>query len=139
MTRRDVGEKMGTPPQDLRRTFVLYFLTGGSAALVDLGTFYWLSADVRPIILAAAASFAVAATFNYLVSSLVVYRTSWQSFRRATMFLTASGLGLAINATTTAMLVSIMPISPVWAKIAGIGLAFGANFALNTFVVFRNR
>jgi putative flippase GtrA len=125
--------------RDLRQVFTLYTLAAGTAAMVDVGVFYWLSGPVQPIFLAAALSFTAAATYKYVMSALFVYRTSWWSLRRIAMYLAACAIGLTINAGTTTLLAEAAALPPVVAKIAGVGLAFIANFTLNTFVVFRDR
>lgn len=123
---RTLGEKAGG-----------YFVVGGLAALVDLGAFHWLSTYIDSIVLAAAASFIVAAAFNYSLASMFVYRTRFSS-RRAAMFLLGATLGLAVNASTTGILAHALGIAPVLAKMGGIGTAFALNFLVNTFVVFRD-
>ncbi len=109
-----------------------YALTGGLAALVDIGGFHLLAPRVSPVAAAAAASFAVAAVVNYLLSSRWVFRSHWRSGRRAGLFLAFALLGLGINTGVTAMVAALLPLHATLAKVLGVGVAFGANCAMNT-------
>ncbi|WP_407185010.1 GtrA family protein [Bradyrhizobium centrosematis] len=113
-----------------------YLITGGCAAVVDLGGFLLLKNFGLEIGTAAIASFGVAALTNYALSARFVFS------QKATVggffkFLLASLSGLAINVGITIAVVAITSWPPVVAKIIGISVAFGANFALNLLVVFR--
>ena len=57
--------------------------------------------------------------------------------RRAAKFLLFALVGLCINVGATWWLAHMFPIMPTLAKIGGVGIAFGANFLMNTFIVFR--
>jgi len=46
-------------------------------------------------------------------------------------------VGLSINASVTWALAAALPIAPTLAKVGGVGVAFVANFLMNTFIVFR--
>lgn len=121
----------------LRQSAAPYIVIGGMAAVIDLGVFSWLGPHVHPTFVAAVASFATAAVFNYTMASIWVYRKSWRSLRRASSFLVFALLGVGVNASVTAALADWMMIPPTLAKVAGIGVAFCSNFVLNTIVVFR--
>jgi putative flippase GtrA len=109
---------------------------GGGAAAIDLGGFLTLVACRVPVPIAAASSFLMAAAFNYLCSSRLVFR-SRPTVRRFGVFLAFGMIGLLVNAGTTWM-ASESGLPPYQAKIAGIGLAFFFNAAMNVLVVFRN-
>jgi phosphoglycolate phosphatase len=121
-----------------------YTVTGGLAAAVDLGLFQLLaprwSAAAMPgglpgVLVAALASFLVAAAVNFVASSCWAYRQDWRSPARALRFLLAAGLGACVNGgITTALALAGWPA--LAAKAVGIGLAFGLNFAVNTAWVF---
>ena len=121
----------------LARQAVGYLLVGGLAAVVDIGLFHLLVPRLGGVLLPAVASFMVAAVVNYSLSSVWVYRRQWRSVRRATKFLLFALVGLCINAGVTWWLAHAFPIAPTLAKIGGVGIAFGANFLMNTFIVFR--
>ena len=115
-----------------------YVLTGGSAAVVDLGVFALLHPAVLPVPAAAACSFGLAAVENYVVTSRFVYRQPL-SVRRWLMFLLFAFLGFVVNVSTTVAVADLTPLPSVVAKIVGIGTAFFLNFLLNSIVVFRRR
>ena len=121
----------------LARQALGYLLVGGLAAVVDIGLFHLLVSRLEGVLLPAVASFMVAAVVNYSLSSVWVYRRQWRSVRRATQFLLFALVGLCINAGATWWLAHMFPIAPTLAKIGGVGIAFGANFLMNTFIVFR--
>lgn len=114
-----------------------YLLVGGLAAVVDVGLFHLMSARFTSVLLPAMLSFLVAALFNYTLSSLWVYRRQWRSWRRMALFLLFAVVGLALNVGATWWLAGHFPISPTLAKIGGVGIAFIANFLMNTLIVFR--
>ncbi len=123
----------------MKRQLAGYAVTGGLAALVDVGVFWWLSAYV-PVLGAAALSFAVAAIVNYRLSASWVFQREWRSLAQALRFALFAIVGLGVNAGVTAMLAGSMPAmqgwGPILAKVAGIGVAFLVNFAMNARWVF---
>ena len=121
----------------LARQALGYLMTGGLAAVVDIGGFHLLASHFDGVLLPAALSFLVAAVVNYTLSSLKVYRQDWRSPRRAALFLVFACVGLSINASVTWMLATALPIPPTLAKVGGVAVAFVANFLMNTFIVFR--
>lgn len=121
----------------LPRQALGYLLTGGIAAVVDIGGFHLLATTLGGVLLPAIGSFVVAAVVNYLLSSAWVFRRDWRSLRRAGMFVLFAGVGLAVNASTTWALAAALPIAPTLAKVGGVGLAFMVNFLMNALVVFR--
>lgn len=114
-----------------------YLMVGGLAAVVDIGLFHLLAAQLGGIMVPAMLSFGVAAVVNYSLSSVWVYRRRWQSPRRAALFLALSLVGLCINAGATWYLAHTLTIMPTLAKVGGVGIAFIANFLMNTFIVFK--
>ncbi|MDB5743675.1 MAG: putative rane protein [Polaromonas sp.] len=121
----------------LARKAIGYLLVGGLAALVDIGLFHVLVRQASGVLLPAIASFMVAAVVNYLLSSIWVYQRQWRSLSRAAKFLFFALIGLTINAGTTWWFAQALPIAPTLAKVGGVGVAFTANFLMNTFIVFR--
>ena len=117
--------------------FVRYVAVGGSAAVVDIGLFHLLAPHSADVWAPAIVSFLVAATYNYLVLAKFVYAARPLSARRVGAFFLGASLGLVVNAVATYALHHVAGVSPTWAKTGGVALAFAANFAMNTFIVFR--
>jgi putative flippase GtrA len=115
---------------------VRYGATGGIAAIVDAGGFALLLKMGLAVAAAGTLSFCVAALVNYGLSSRFVFarNASAQGFA---LFFAAALLGLSVNLGVTLVGVYLVGLPPVVAKIAGIGVAFLVNFALNLLVVFR--
>ena len=119
-----------------RKRFVGYFLTGGMAAVIDLGLFLVFEGTVGMAVpLAATLSFLVAALFNFTSSSLVVFHTPVTG-RRFVRFLSVASVGLAINVGVTWLVYAALA-HPALSKAIGIGIAFGFNYVAHSFLVFR--
>ncbi|CAH2395193.1 GtrA family protein [Mesorhizobium ventifaucium] len=126
------NSRLGVADQGLR-----YFVSGGLAAIVDIGAFSALyPKHVGPLYVAATLSFLLAAAFNYCASSFFVFGVKTLSLRSAIYFLVAATLGLALNVTVTVIVVAETKVEPVLAKAVGIGTAFLLNFILNRYFVF---
>lgn len=113
-----------------------YALTGGLAAVVDIGGFALLALALPGVLLPAMLSFLLAAVVNYRASAGWVFGHDWRDGRRAARFLVAAGGGLAVNAGATALLAALVQTPPLAAKVAGVGLAFGVNFLLQAYWAF---
>ena len=88
------------PMRDVVAKFARYLLTGGAAAVVDVGGFALLHvAGVAPLP-AAAASFAVAAVVNYLLTSRFVFHHRGLGWRFP-LFLLGALVGLFVNVGVT--------------------------------------
>ncbi len=114
-----------------------YAVTGGLAAVVDVGGFHLLTQGAAPlpgVLLPAALSFGVAAGVNYLLTSRWVFRRDWRDLRQAGRFFGLACVGLAINSAMTTLLA--LALHPTLAKAGGVALAFGANFLMNACWVF---
>ena len=125
------------PGSGLLRQAAGYFVVGGLAAVVDISVFHLLVGRSGQVPASAIASFLVAAAFNYLLSAGWVYRRDWRSWRRAGAFLVFATVGLCVNASVTVWLASAFGLPPTLAKFGGVVVAFGANFLMNTFIVFQ--
>lgn len=121
----------------MRRGVLGYALTAGVAAGVDIGGFHLLAPHLDPVPAAAATSFALAAVVNYLLSSRWVFGSDWRDARRAGLFLAFALLGLTVNSGVTALAAALLPVHATLAKALGVGVAFGANYAMNARWVFR--
>jgi putative flippase GtrA len=118
-----------------RRTFLGYLVSGGSAALVDLGLFLLLALQGLPVPVASMASFGIAAVWNYTISSRFVFRQPLVG-RRFGQFLAVAIAGALINSGMT-WLATSAGIAMWLAKLVGIGFAFLFNYAANSLYVFR--
>jgi dolichol-phosphate mannosyltransferase len=125
------------PGSPLLRQAGAYFVAGGLAAVVDISLFHLLVEQSEEVLASAIASFLVAAAFNYSLSCAWVYRRDWRSWRRAGAFLLFAMAGLCVNAGVTLWLLSAFGLHPTLAKAGGVAVAFGANFLMNTFIVFQ--
>jgi putative flippase GtrA len=114
--------------------FTRYFIVGGSAAIVDLGGFFLFLKSDFSTVAAAASSFAIAAIYNFALSSTLVFRFSL-TWRRLVMFMAFAVVGLVINTSVTSLAALSLP--GLLAKTVGILVAFGVNFWMNNSVVFR--
>lgn len=118
------------------RKFKRYIGTGGLSAAADAGGF------VVPIkagagLIVADARFAVATVVSYLLSSRLVFDHCARL--RGSLFFAFELVGMSINVIVTSTVATWTALPLLGAKIAGIGIAFVANFALNLGVVFRGR
>jgi putative flippase GtrA len=121
----------------MKREALGYAVTGGLAAVVDIGGFHWLTRAAPPVdgvLLPATLSFGMAVVVNYLLTSHWVFRRDWRDLRQAGRFFGLACVGLAINTATTTLLA--LALHPTLAKAGGVAVAFGANFLMNAFWVF---
>jgi putative flippase GtrA len=118
--------------------FGRYFLTAGAAAIVDAGGFAVLYRVGIATLPAAAASFALAAIVNFVLTARFVFGKK-ATTRGFSVFLAAALLGLMVNVGVTVVAAEFFGVPPVIAKIVGIGTAFSFNFMLNLLIVFRDR
>jgi putative flippase GtrA len=113
-----------------------YIVTGGIAAVVDLGGFRLLIASGFPLIASAILSWLIAAVVNYNLTSRFVFKHA-PNRQHGLVFLLAAAVGLSVNAGMTTLSAEYFGADPVLAKFIGIGTAFFFNFLLNLLVVFR--
>lgn len=123
---------------DFLRTLVQYAITGGIAAVVDVGAFVLFMDTGMKAALAASLSFGIAAIVNYGLSSRFVFKQA-ASLRGFAMFLAGALVGLCVNLGVTLACLFWLGFPPVAAKITGVGLAFLVNFLINRSIVFRRR
>lgn len=114
-----------------------YLFAGGTAALVDIGGFGLLRfVSELPVTSAAACSFLLATTVNFVLSARWVFAVP-VSRRRLAMFLIGALGGLCVNVAVTVAGMSYLKLSWAISKMLGIGTAFLINFWINSAVVFR--
>lgn len=115
-----------------------YLVTGGIAAIVDIGVFALTLQAGIALVPGATISFLFAVVANYWLSSTFVFRQR-RSLRASLLFVAVATLGLILNVTLTALITAYTPVPPVLAKVIAIGVCFVFNFTLNVLVVFRAR
>jgi putative flippase GtrA len=113
-----------------------YFLTAGTAAIVDVGGFAMLCLTQIPLAVSAVASFSLATVVNYLLTSRFVFKDA-PTLRGYGLFFLAAVGGLIVNVSMTLVGSLYLGLAPVLAKVIGVGIAFLVNFWLNLRVVFR--
>lgn len=135
-----ISRLLKQPPfsPEIRSTFVRYLVTGGLAAVIDVSVFSYFNSLQFGVLPAATIGFLVACLFNYISTSIFVFAADWRSATRAFSFLAAALVGLSINVSITFFLAAY-GLWPVLAKVVGIGIAFIANFSMNSLIVFRRR
>ena len=111
-----------------------YALTGGTAAIVDAGSFVSLLHAGLPAIPASTVSFCIAAVVNYRLTARHVFSRD-ASLRGFLLFLLGALGGMLVNVGVTTFAIT-EGLAPLIAKILGIGVAFFINFAINSRIVF---
>lgn len=117
------------------RRLMRYGVTGGAAAIVDLGGFVLLLQMAVATAPAAALSFCIAAIFNFLLSSRYAFGHRLEG-RRFPLFFLGAVAGCAVNTGLTLVFVELFGLPPAVAKTGGIGIAFLFNFAINAWIIF---
>ena len=126
---------------DLKRTLSQLFrygMTGGAAAVVDLGLFSALCPVALPVAPAATVSFLCAAVVNYVLTTMFVFKATFGA-RAFVKFLAFATVGLILNVTITVLVANLSSAPLPVAKAVGIGTAFLFNFWLNAVFVFGQR
>jgi putative flippase GtrA len=115
---------------------IRYAMTGGIAAVIDLGVFALLVEAGLSIPPSSVLSFCTAALVNYRLTSKYVfsYNANVHGF---VLFLSVALIGLTVNVGVTLAAVFYVGLPLVIGKLAGIGTAFLLNFVLNVRMVFR--
>lgn len=113
-------------------------MTGGLAAVVDIGGFGLLHAWGLQIMLAASLSFTIAAVVNYQLSSRYVFGGN-PNQRQFYQFFVVALIGMAINVSLTIWLLHHTALYPIVAKLIAVGITFVVNFLLVYFIVFKEK
>ena len=119
----------------MRSRLLRYAVTGGSAAIIDVGGFALLAAQRMPVIPAATCSFLAATVVNFLLSS------RWVFHKRATVkrygsFLSGSLFSLLLNVTTTSICDVYFKVPRGVSKIVAVGVTFLFSYWINARLVF---
>jgi putative flippase GtrA len=120
----------------IARRLLRYSLSGGAAAVCDIGGFQLLCWIPVPTVPAAACSFVAATLVNFLLTSKWVF-ASRSTPRRYVHFLSASLIGLFANVLLSSAGVLWLGLPAVTAKAIAIGVTFLLNFWINHEIVFR--
>ncbi len=112
-----------------------YGVTGGIAAVVDVGGFALLVSLELSIVAAGCLSFCIAALVNYSLTSRFVFNRE-ATLRGLAAFTAAALVGLMVNVGVTLLGVFAVGLPPIASKVMGIGIAFIVNFLINLRVVF---
>jgi putative flippase GtrA len=113
-----------------------YFLTAGTAAVVDVGGFAILCFFPIPIAVSATTSFCISTVVNFFLTSRCVFNQR-PTIRGYGVFFLAAVVGMMVNVSVTLVGSLCLGIAPLIAKILGVGTAFLINFWLNLRIVFR--
>jgi putative flippase GtrA len=121
---------------ELLSKLVRYMITGGIAAIVDVGVFWLLVSGNLSLASASVISFCVAAVVNYRLTSKHVFSHN-ANIHGFMLFVLAALIGLTVNVGVTLAAAFYIRLPFVIAKLVGIGTAFLVNFALNVRMVFQ--
>lgn len=116
--------------------FLKYGLTGGFAAIIDIGGFILLMAIGLSAFPAATISYLVAVSTNYALTSHFIYATP-PTLRGWLHFILFAALGLCLNVLITLTMLNYLEYPALVAKATGVGIAFVANFLMVNFIVFK--
>ncbi|WP_207477564.1 GtrA family protein [Arenibaculum pallidiluteum] len=118
--------------------FAVYVGVGGVSALVEWAVFLAVSTTTGiHYVPASLAGFTVATLVNYLLSTRVAFlRRGRSAAEEFALVYIVSGVGLAINLATMALLVEWAVLHTMLAKIAGTGVAFLWNYGARQFYIF---
>lgn len=114
-----------------------YLLTGGAAAVIDIGGFALVSALHIPVVIAAAFSFLLATVVNFFLTARWVFRAP-ASLHGYVLFLSGAIFGALINVTLTTVGASFLDLPRIGSKMIAVAVTFLVNFWINAQVVFRN-
>ena len=118
------------------KRLLLYILTGGTAAIVDIGGFGLLCAGNMPVVLAAAFSFCTSAIVNFVLTARYVFKAT-ATPQRFAVFFPAALVGLVINVLVTTICATYFSLPRLLAKTIAIGITFLLSFSINEYFVFR--
>jgi putative flippase GtrA len=115
---------------------VRYAITGGVAAVIDVGGFACLSLTAMPVISAATCSFLTATVVNYILTSTFVFRTR-VTFKRYFRFLAGSLFSLLVNVILTSFGAIILSLPRIESKAVAVGITFVLSYRINSRLVFK--
>lgn len=120
--------------------FLVYLAVGGASALVNLGAFVALYASGLGLTGAVLTAFALAATFNYFLCIVILFRhrARWTAPVEVLVYVALVALAALVDVSITRSLVAT-GLAPVLAKALAAALGVFLNFAGRRFFVFPER
>ena len=123
----------------LRYQFIRYCVSGSTAALVDISTFYVLTQFTSIYFVAAnVISFVLAASVNYTINRLWTFKsTSANVAGQFITFCTIGSIGLLINTGVLFALVTFASMTEIVAKVLVTGVVLFWNYFMNKHITFK--
>ncbi len=117
--------------------FLLYLFIGGIAATVNLSVFIGIFSTGADVMISALAAFFIAASVNYLLCILILFRhkAKWKSATEILLYVLAVGIVSVFDFQITKVLLT-SGISPAASKLAATGLTLVFNFVGRRFFIF---
>jgi putative flippase GtrA len=127
------------PLSPLLRQFMRYVAVGGTAALVEWGSFYLCNYPLGlHYLLSVALAFILATGVNYLLSILFVFTRGRYSARlEALLVYFVSAVGLLLNMLLMWALHGLLDINAMIAKVIATGIVLIWNFTSRKVFIFR--
>ena len=117
--------------------FFRYLFVGGTAAVVDVGSLYFLTSRFGLYYLVSAAiAFLLGIVTNYVLSIVWVFRSSGKMKKEILLFVLIGVSGLILNETIMYGLVSILALFYLAAKLISTAVIMVWNFGLRKKFVF---
>jgi putative flippase GtrA len=114
-----------------------YALTGGSAAIIDVGGFSLLASSGVQIVPAATCSFLAATVVNFLLTSRWVFGQQ-ATVKRYALFLPGTLFSLLVNVAITSVCAIELGFPRGISKVVAVGLTFLLSHWINARFVFGN-
>ena len=117
--------------------FFRYLFVGGTAAVVDVGSLYFLTSRFGLYYLVSAAiAFLLGIVTNYVLSIVWVFRSSGKMKKEILLFVLIGVSGLILNETIMYGLVSVLALFYLAAKLISTAVIMVWNFGLRKKFVF---
>jgi len=126
--------------QPLVLQFFRYVLVGGTAALVEWGSFFLFFYVVQiHYLLAVTGAFLLATGVNYVLSIKFVFSHGRFPVHKEAFFVyLLSAIGLILNLGLMWLFVGILSINPMFSKITSTGIVLIWNFTSRKVFIFRD-
>lgn len=123
---------------DIRAQFGWYLIVGGSAFVVDIGSFLALQAVGLQLLAASALAFVAATAFNYVLSYRLAFsRGKYGRGEEIGRLAFVALVGLGLNTALVWLFVDIGGVLPVIAKVVAVPIVLVWNFLGRRLLVFR--
>lgn len=116
-----------------------YILVGGSAAVVNWCIFFVCTKIfLLHYIISGIISFLIATLWNFLLARKFVFDNSTHSpIKEISLIYAVSLIGLCIDIVILSLCVEFFLLDSMLGKIIATGIAFGFNFGMRNFVIYR--